>query len=197
MKFYDFEQMKTILEPTLNKERYTHTLGVMYTSAALAMRYDGSLLDAQAAGLLHDCAKCIPNDKKIILCNHYGIPVSSYEKKNPSLLHTKLGAYMAEKNYGVGSEDVKNAIRYHTTGRPNMSLLEQILYVADYIEPSRDQAPNLAQMRKLAFVDLEEALFRIMEGTISYLKKSEKEIEPTSFEAFEYYKEKRSLNKEV
>ena len=81
------------LKKELDENRYHHTLGVMYTSASMAMRYDIDVQKALYAGLLHDCAKCIPSDKKIRLCEKYGVPVSSVERENPSLLHARLGAY--------------------------------------------------------------------------------------------------------
>ena len=85
------------LKKDLDENRYQHTLGVMYTSASMAMRYDVDVQKALYAGLLHDCAKCIPGDKKIHLCEKYGLSVSEVEKENPSLLHAKLGACLAQK----------------------------------------------------------------------------------------------------
>ena len=105
------------LKKELDENRYHHTLGVMYTSASMAMRYDVDVQKALYAGLLHDCAKCIPSDKKIRLCEKYGLPVSSVEKENPSLLHARLGAYLAHEKYGVKDEEIIYAIESHTTGR--------------------------------------------------------------------------------
>ena len=132
------------LKKELDENRYHHTLGVMYTSASMAMRYDVDVQKALYAGLLHDCAKCIPSDKKIRLCEKYGLPVSSVEKENPSLLHARLGAYLAHEKYGVKDEEIIYAIESHTTGRPGMSMLEKIVYIADYIEPGRRELPNMA-----------------------------------------------------
>ena len=89
------------LKKELDKERYTHTLGVMYTAAALAMAHQCSLEQAVYAGLLHDCAKCISNHDKLKLCKKHKIPVSSSEEQSPFLLHAKLGAYFAKKRYKV------------------------------------------------------------------------------------------------
>ena len=110
---------------------------------------------AQTAGLLHDCAKCIPNDKKLKLCEKKNIPVSEIEEKAPFLLHSKLGVYIARKKYDVEDKEILSAVRWHTTGKPEMTQLEKIIYLADYIEPGRDKAPNLARVRRLAFEDLD------------------------------------------
>jgi predicted HD superfamily hydrolase involved in NAD metabolism len=167
---YNLLEMKEQLKPYLDTYRYEHTQGVMYTSAALAMRYEYDLESAEAAGLLHDCAKCISSEEKLRLCEKYGIEISGYEKKNVSLLHAKLGAQLAERFYGIEDRSILNAIRYHTTGRPNMSLLEKIVFVADYIEPMRDKAPNLSLLRKQAFLNLDETVGMILEDTVAYLK---------------------------
>ena len=142
----------------------------MYTCAALAMVYDYDLEDAQAAGLLHDSAKCIPNKKKLKLCSQHDIPVSDFEKDHPFLLHAKLGAYVASSKYDIKDEEILTAITYHTTGRPGMSLLEKIVYISDYIEPMRDKAPNLAKVRKIAFEDLDECMYEILKDTLEYLE---------------------------
>jgi predicted HD superfamily hydrolase involved in NAD metabolism len=89
------------------------------------------------------------------------------ELQNPTaLLHAKVGSFLAKEKYGIEDEDVLNAIRYHTTGRPCMSTLEKILYIADYIEPGRKHASNLLQIRRMAFQDLDKTLFKILEDTL-------------------------------
>ena len=90
-------------------------------------------------------------------CLDRNIPVTAEEERDPSLLHAKLGAWMAEHKYGVDDPEILSAITCHTTGKPGMSLLDKILYVADYIEPRRSKAANLTAMRKLAFIDLDKA----------------------------------------
>lgn len=167
--------------------RYEHTLGVAYTAACLAMRYDCDPEAAELAGLLHDCAKQYDNETLIKKCLKHHIPVSETERKNPSLLHAKLGAHLAKQKYDVDNTDILNAIRYHTTGRPAMTLLEKIIYVADYIEPRRFKAPNLDKIRKLAFVDLDQTVCRIMSDTLAYLKKMPENIDKTTQEACLYY----------
>ena len=144
------KEIEKQLKKELDKERFTHTMGVMYTAAALAMAHGADMDQALYAGLLHDCAKCIPNEEKLSLCEKYQISISDAERKSPSLLHAKLGAYFAKSIYGIEDEEILHAIKVHTTGEPGMNLLDKIIYIADYIEPNRDQAPNLTAIRKLA-----------------------------------------------
>ena len=188
MKEVDLHKIKKQLSKALDAKRYEHTLGVAYTSAALAMCHNANMESAYLAGLLHDCAKCLDNDKKIQICEKHNMEISAAEQKNPYLLHAKAGGCLAEKKYHVMDQEIINAIIYHTTGRPNMTLLEKIVYVADYIEPGRIHAPDLTRIRTLAFHNLDEALLQILEDTLHYLKESTKEIDPLTQETYDYYK---------
>lgn len=188
MAEYDLKLIQKQMKEELCADRYEHTLGVMYTAEALAMRYGQDMTKAAVAGLLHDCAKCIPNGQKIRLCKKHGIEISEMEEKNPSLLHAKLGAYMAKKVYGVEDEEIISAIRWHTTGKPDMSMLDMIVYMADYIEPNRDKAPNLKEIRKLTFENIEEAMYQVLEGTLLYLSDRPEAIDPATKVSYEFYK---------
>ncbi len=188
MKTYDMKAFQKKLKREMDEGRYQHTLGVMYTAAALAMRYEYDIQKAQIAGLLHDCAKCIPNGKKLKLCEKYQIPVTEVENRNPFLLHAKLGSFLASHEYDVQDEEILSAILYHTTGKPDMSLLDKIVYIADYIEPRRNKAPNLTEVRKLAFLDLDAALYKILSDTLSYLDEGAGEVDEMTIKAYEYYK---------
>lgn len=167
---YNLEKMEKKLRKELDEDRYRHTLGVMYTSAALAMRYGADLEKAQVAGLLHDCAKCIPNDKKLKMCEKYQIPISQVEQGAPYLLHSKLGAYLAETRYGIKDTEILQAIIWHTTGKPDMTLLEKIVFLADYIEPMRWKAQNLSAIRGMAFQDLDRAVYMTLRDTLHFLE---------------------------
>ena len=175
------------LKKKLDERRYEHTLGVAYTAACLAMRYGVDLKQAELAGLLHDCAKCMSDTDKVLKCRKHHIPVTAAERKNPSLLHAKLGAYYAKSKYGVEDEEIISAIACHTTGKPAMTTLEEILFIADYIEPDRDKAPDLAVIRSLAFQDLKLAVAKVLEGTIQYVKKKEDVMDETTLQAYRYY----------
>ena len=184
-----FNKIKKALKKELDKDRYEHTLGVMYTSACLAMANDYDMEKAQLAGLLHDCAKCIPNEKKLKICAKNNIPITQVEKDNPFLLHAKVGAFLARVLYEVEDEEILHAISVHTTGAPAMNTLDKIVFIADYIEPKRDKAANLKEIRKTAFEDLDEALKMILCDTIHYLNgsKNDKNIDPMTLETYHYY----------
>ena len=190
----ELQNIQAKLKNKLTEKRYVHTLGVQYTSAALAMRYKISIFDASLAGLLHDCAKNYSDDELIKRCLKHNIKVSDVEKRNGFLLHAKLGAYYAKSKYGVENEEVISAIRYHTTGKPGMSTLEAIVFTADYIEPSRKPLPNLDDIRSMAFVDLDEAVYQILDSTLNYLgdkavtDNKGREIDNHTVEAYNYYK---------
>lgn len=197
MAEYDFFKMQKKLSKYLDEERFAHTMGVMYTCVSLAMAHGYDLKDAQTAGLLHDCAKCIPNKKKLKMCSQHKIPVTEFEEHHPFLLHAKLGAYLAKEKYGIGNEEILKAITYHTTGCRAMSILDKIVYIADYIEPMRDKAPNLQAVRKLAFQDLDECMYEILKDTLIYLEQNPKDIDNTTKDAFLYYKDIHMERREV
>lgn len=182
-------EMEKLLRKELDKERFRHTMGVMYTAASLAMAHGEDMEKALLAGLLHDCAKCIPNDKKLKLCKKHQIPITESEKKSPFLLHAKLGAYMAEAVYGVKDPEILHAIEVHTTGAPGMNRLDKILFVADYMEPNRNKAADLPEVRTMAFRALDETMLLILKDTLIYLERSGDEIDPMTRQTYEYFKQ--------
>ncbi len=173
------ELIKT-LEQELSYKRFIHTLSVAGTASSLAMCYGADLEKAETAGLLHDCAKCMDVRKMQKVCEKAGLTVSSFEADSGSLLHSKAGSVLA---------DMINAIRYHTTGRPGMSLLEKIIFVADYIEPGRFTAKNLPLIRRLAFSDIDEALMKILYDTLVYLNSTGLVVDPMTQKTYDYYKQ--------
>ena len=189
------EQIQEKLQEKLTQKRFVHTLGVRYTAASLAMRYGVSVEDASLAGVLHDCAKCYTDEQLYKRCKKHGIKISTTEQESRYLLHAKLGAYYAKERYGVNDEGILSAIRYHTTGKPGMTLLEQIVFTADYIEPGRKPLPHLDAVRQMAFIDLNEAVYYILHYTLSYLEDGGKKgnnVDKHTLEAYEYYKKIRN-----
>ncbi len=175
------------LKSKLPSMRYEHSLSVSYTCMCLAMRYGCDMEKAEVAGLLHDCGKRFSDDIILKKCRQHGIPVTEEQSHAPAVLHANYGAWLAEHKYQIEDPEILNAILYHTTGRPEMSMLEKIVYVADYIEPRRSKAPNLPEMRQLAFCDLDEALYQILKGTLDYLKQKKASADPMTCRAYEYY----------
>lgn len=184
----DIRQIEKDVKSKLKPRRFRHTIGVKYTSICLAMRYGEDLEKAALAGLLHDCAKNLAEEDLLALCREKGLPVSESEERSPFLLHGRVGAYFARTEYGIEDEDILGAITWHTTGCPNMSLLEKIVFTADYIEPGRDTAPNLDRLRQLAFTNLDAAVVEILEQTLDYLRAEGKEIDPQTELTYNSYR---------
>lgn len=184
--------MREKLQSALSVKRYIHTMGVVDESVKLAEIY-GTHADkekAKIAALLHDCAKDYPADLKKRLCKEYHISLDEIMKKQPDLIHPFLGAEIAKREYLVDDEEILNAIRYHTTGRNQMSLLEKVIFIADYIEAGREEFEGLEEARRLAYLDLDMAMRYILEETIDYVKEKNRMLHPLSAEALEYYKNK-------
>jgi predicted HD superfamily hydrolase involved in NAD metabolism len=190
--YYDIYKIQHDLLGRLDEKRFYHSLGVQGISFALALQYGYDADKANIAGLLHDVAKCLSDQDLLSECVAYSLDISEVERKNPFLLHGKLGAYYAKLNYGINDESILSAISYHTTGKPNMSLLEKIIFTADYIEPNRSpkKIPELDDIRILAFKDLDRAVLKILENTLLYLKEANKEIDTLTVDTYEYYKNK-------
>ena len=186
MEQYDLWKLDKKLQKEVDEDRYHHTLGVMFTASSMAMVWGEDLEKARVAGLLHDCAKRYDEAAIIKKCRNKGIELTENELSAPATIHAKLGAWMAEHKYGINDPEILQAIACHTTGKPAMGLLDKILYIADYIEPRRDRAPRLPEMRKLAFEDLDEALYQIMKGILEYLEESGAYIDDMTRVAFEY-----------
>lgn len=180
------------LQNSLQPKRLMHTLGVAYLASSLAMCYGVSHQDALIAGLLHDCAKNYPEDKMLVECMKLGISLSEHERRIPELIHAAYGAYLAEKEYKITQEDILLAIRNHTLGRPNMTILEQIIYLADYLEPGRTHSTNpcLDELRKLAFYDLDKTTVYVSKNSIRYFEKTGKEADPMTYQVYNYYNDK-------
>ena len=142
-------------------------------------------------GVKTNIIRCLlKRNVEVIRVQEHGIELTEGELRAPAVIHAKLGAWMAEHKYGITDPEVLSAIACHTTGKPAMSLLDKILYVADYIEPRRDKAPNLPKLRRLAFEDLDEALYQILDSTRNYLKETGTAEDDTTEQTWEYYHER-------
>lgn len=175
------------LSKSLSTSRFDHSLSVSFTGTALAMCYGADLIQAETAGILHDCAKCYSDRTLTELCRQKGIELTPDELLAPAVIHARYGAWMAEHEYGITDTEVLSAIRWHTTGCAKMSTQAKILFIADYIEPRRDKAPGLPRLRKLAFKSLDETMYEILAGNLEYLNNKGKYIDSRSREAYEFY----------
>lgn len=186
-EIYDIKKIKNKLEKELDSKRYEHTIGVADTAACLAMKYNISIEKAYVAGLLHDCAKCYDDNKKIKLCKKYNVKLKEHELLNTSLIHSKLGAAIAEKEYDIKDPEILSSISFHTTGKADMTMLEKIIFSADYIEPNRKKILGIDEIRACIFDDLDKAIKIILINTIKHLENKKQYIDQNSLNALEYY----------
>lgn len=173
----------------LKKSRYQHSIGVKDVACDLAAIYGYDMNKAEIAGILHDCAKYLTDEQLLEKCEEYHLSVTEIERKCPFLLHGKVGAIFARDKYGIEDEEILNAIIYHTTGRPAMTLLEKIIFTADYIEPFRKLIPKIDVIREIAYSDLDLAVTMTLENILNYLKQSSSEIDDMTEETYNYYNE--------
>ena len=172
----------------LDEHRVAHVAGCESEAVRLAMHWGEDPELAAEAGILHDITKSLSYNEQLQLCEKYGIINDNSELEAPKLLHAKTGAAMARELFGV-SDTVYEAIRWHTTGKPDMSLFEKILYLADYIEPTRD-FEGIDELRELAFSDLDGAMVLGLGMTIDEIRRSGREPYVDTLDAYAWYKEK-------
>mgnify|MGYP000860398855 CR=1 FL=1 len=156
------------LKKDIGIERYNHSLLVMETSIQLAKIYNYSIEEARLAGLLHDCGKFQDKTKILKMIEEFDIILDNIMEKNTALVHGPLGEAIAKSKYNIHNKNILNAIRYHTTGRENMSLLEKIVFIADLIEPSRN-FPGVEKMRKLAYENLNKSIIFALNSNIQFV----------------------------
>ena len=161
------EELMAAVKEQMPERRWLHTLGVMETSVMLAERFGGDPVKADLAAILHDYCKYWPvqEQAKIIRENDCRKTCWHYDKE---LWHSHAGAFIAKTQFGIDDEEILDAIRYHTSGREQMTLLDKIVCLADYMEPGRD-FPGVDLIRELAKTSLEKALIAGFDSTISFL----------------------------
>ena len=164
LKHLPLSQLRPVALSYLKHRRIPHVLGTEQEAIRLAERYGADVEKARAAALLHDCTKKLDMPAQLALCEQYGIELDELEQKALKLLHSKTGAAIARDVFGV-DDDIYSAIWYHTTGHAHMTKLEKIIYLADYIEPSRD-FPGVDTLRKVCYEDLDKGLLLGLEMTI-------------------------------
>lgn len=188
MSEYNIPEIRARVRTAVTEKRFEHILGVAGTASMLGCIYGENIEKCEVTGLLHDCAKCYSEEELLNRCQSAGIALTEDLKQSPQLLHSIYGPVEASSVYGIRDAEILDAIRFHTTGRPKMSLLEQIVFAADYIEPHREQAKNLLFLRRLAVNDLNCCTAHILKDTIEYLTKKQTLINIDTLKAFDYYK---------
>lgn len=171
----------------LKENRVAHVLGCRDAAVELARQYGENEVAAARAGLLHDITKALDGPLQLTLCSEYDILLSKFSQENPKTLHALTGSLVAEQVFGE-NQAVVTAIRYHTTGRPAMSRLEKILYLADYIEVNRN-FPGVDRLRAAAHRSLDEGMLMGLEMTLSQLREQKRQISQNSIDAARYLRE--------
>lgn len=170
----------------LKPKRLEHTLGVEEMAVSLAKRWGADEKEASLAALLHDNAKYVNDKEMLALCERY---FSSFgiTKEFNSLLHAFAGSIYVQQRYPQLSNDVVKAVCFHTTGRPGMSVLEKIIYCADFAEPGRGDIPQIDAIRLLLFEDLDAALIRILRQCIGYVQSKKGAVHPLTVQTLDFY----------
>ena len=164
----DMQRLEQTCRPLYKPQRWIHAEGCSRTAAALARKYGADETAAARAGILHDMTKALTPEQQTQFCRRYALEITQDEQISPELLHAKTAAYAAEHIFGEAPE-ICGAIRWHTTGRPDMTTLEKIIYIADYMEPSRD-FPGVEALREMARLDLDGAVLLALEQTLRHLQ---------------------------
>jgi predicted HD superfamily hydrolase involved in NAD metabolism len=178
--------IKEKLKSVLSEERFDHSLRVADQSVILARRFGADARKAETAGVLHDCARDLSFGEALNEANNFGIILDNVTKNSPGIIHAVIGEALARFEYNINDHDILDAIRYHTTGRKGMSMLEKIVFIADYTEPSRD-FQGAAGARDILEQSLDRAVLYAMENTIAYLLEKRMLIHLDTIDARNHY----------
>ncbi|HAE61084.1 MAG TPA: ribosome silencing factor [Eubacteriaceae bacterium] len=181
----DYELLKAEVENMITDKRYKHSLGVVESAIKLAERYGCDLKKTMIAAILHDCAKSFSREQMMDVLQKNGLKIDEVTYFETQLMHGVVGSILAKEKFGVDDEQILSAIRYHTTGKKNMTLLEKIIYLSDFIEPGR-RYPGVDKLRKLAMKDLDEAMIQAFDNTIKYVVSLDSVLHPDTIEARNY-----------
>jgi predicted HD superfamily hydrolase involved in NAD metabolism len=187
---------RRVREHIAQPHRYAHILGVARTAERLARAHGVDPNSARTAGLLHDLARLYPSERLLRECGERGLPIDAFERSNPIVLHARLGAELARTEFGVEDEAILSAIGKHTVAAANMSALDEILYLADGLEPGRDFAGR-ADLLSLALDDLAAAMAAVLAESLAYQRARRLAPSPHTLAALAHYtplplREKRS-----
>ncbi len=180
------DEITNYLKANLSEKRFKHITGVAKTAEALAKKWGADSDKAFLAGLVHDCAKEIPLKDAIERLINSGYSPDEIELRSPALLHAPLGAVVAREIFGISDNEILDSIAFHTTGRPEMSLLEKIIYVADFTEPGRIY-PEAEEVRKLSYIDIDRAVLKETDMVIKFTVDKGRAIHPATVLTRNYY----------
>lgn len=177
-----YSEIQNELKQRLKPKRYKHTLGVVESAENLTRRYGGDVKQARIAALLHDCAKNMDDRQLLDMARAFKLPLDSVVIAEPQLLHGAVGAVIAKTDFDINDPMILDAITYHTTGRTQMTTLDKIIYLADYIEPNRD-FPGVDELRAMSEKNLEDACILGLTHTIQFVLSKDGLVHPLTIEA--------------
>ena len=172
-----------IIKPLLSEKRFKHCLNVAKSAEQLAKKYGADAEKARVAGTLHDIMKEKTQEEQLEMVDKFGINITKFEMASKKLFHAITGSAYIEKVLGINDEDIINAVRYHTTAREGMSLLEKVIFVADFISEDRDYK-GVEEMRKAAARGLDNAVMEGLKFTVKDLADDGKPIHPNTLKAY-------------
>ena len=178
------EELEAEVIALMNPNRVAHVLGCRDCAVELARLYGENEVDAARAGLLHDITKAIDGPLQLTLCAEYGMVLDTFSQAYPKTLHALTGSLVAARIFGE-NENVVSAICHHTTGRANMTRLEKIIYIADYVERNRN-FPGVEELRAMAYTDLDRAVLMGLQSAVAHVKRQGQELAPATLEALAY-----------
>ena len=184
--------IRSRLASVIRRKRLNHTMLTACEAVKLAHLYGADTQKARLAAILHDCIK-LPNKELLEYCAQHCYDITEEERRNPYLIHARLGAVIAMEEYGVKDPEVLQAIKNHTLGRVGMSLLDKIIYVADKIEPSRE-FDGVEEMRKAAYDDINLGMLMVMEHSARYTEASGRAVNPATQSVMDYLKKEMEIN---
>ncbi|NSL50258.1 bis(5'-nucleosyl)-tetraphosphatase (symmetrical) YqeK [Calidifontibacillus erzurumensis] len=190
----DRQKALQIVKKQLTDKRYEHTIGVMETSIQLAKKYGADVKKAELAAIFHDYAKFRPKEEmeKIIISQKLPSQLLDYHSE---LWHAPVGAYLVKEEAGIDDEEILQAIRYHTTGNKDMTLLDKIVFLADYIEPGR-KFPGVDHVRELSQQSLDKAVIQALKNTIKFLLDKNQLIYPDTLETYNSLMKKQQMKED-
>lgn len=190
LKQLSFDKLSEISLSLHNPKRVPHVIGCSNTAQELAEQYGENSDDARRAGILHDITKALNADEQLKLCDVYDIILDNFDRNHPKLLHAKTGAVIAGRVFGE-NPIVCEAINWHTTGKADMSTLQKIIYLADYMEPNRD-FDGVEELRRLVRSNLDDALYLGLQMTMEQLRKKKQDVGPNSLAAIRFLEERKN-----
>ncbi len=182
------EKIIDFLKNNLKESRYVHTMGVQSEAVKLAKHHGADADKASLAGLVHDCCKNKPLDELLALAKELGVVPDEMQKESAALMHGPVGAQFASKYFEIEDSDVIAAVACHTTGKADMTLLDKIIYLADYIEPTREEFEGLNELRDIAYIDIDKAMLLALNMSVNHVKNKGEAIHPDTTAAINWLK---------